>query len=166
MENKIWKAIPGYEGKYEVSSVGDVRNLNFNRSGKIKELSLAQPYRGYYQVCLGKDGKIRCFTVHQLVAMAFLDHVPNGNKTAVDHINSDGLDNRVENLRVVTQRENLSKERTKKSGLPVGVYFNKRAKRYVASININRTVVYLGSYMDPESASRAYQRKLSEVLAG
>jgi hypothetical protein len=163
METEIWKAIPGYEGRYEVSSIGRIKSLNYNRTGKPGLIKLSMPARGYYQVCLQNRGNKRTYTVQQLVAMAFLGHVPNGNKTAVDHINSNEYDNRVENLRVVTQRENLSKERTKKSGLPVGVYKNKSGK-FVAQIREGKKMHSLGSYLTPEEASEAYQKKLVELL--
>ena len=48
------------------------------------------------------------YKVHQLVAMAFLQHVPDGMNLVIDHINGDKQDNRVENLRIVTQKKNTN----------------------------------------------------------
>ena len=81
----------------------------------------------------------------------------------MDHIDSDKLNNNVNNLRLVTNRENVSKERTFKSGLPTGVYFHKRNKKYESQIRINGKKKYLGSFNTIEEASNAYQNKLKEI---
>lgn len=92
---EIWKKINGY-GDYSVSSVGRIRN---DRTGTIRKLQVYT--KDYYSVRLnGKN-----LLVHRLVAMAFIDNPEN--KPDVDHINGDRKDNRIENLRWVTARENL-----------------------------------------------------------
>ena len=63
---EIWKKIPGYEGLYWVSSMGRVRNAK----GVVKRLQ--QDKKGYPRLNLCKHGKVKCFRVHRLVAMAFL----------------------------------------------------------------------------------------------
>ena len=57
-----WRDIKGYEGKYQVSNLGRVRSLNFNKTGKIKELSYAKR-RGYLGVTLFKDKKSKSFNL-------------------------------------------------------------------------------------------------------
>ena len=47
---EIWKDILGYEGKYQVSNTGKVRSMNYNNTGKIRELKLKLNKYGYYEV--------------------------------------------------------------------------------------------------------------------
>jgi hypothetical protein len=100
---EIWKVIPGYEELYEVSNLGKVKSLRNN-----KLLSPSKEH-GYLKTSLRKDGRQRKFAIHQLVAMTFLNHIPCGHKLVVDHINEDKSDNRVENLQVITNKENVIK---------------------------------------------------------
>lgn len=104
--NETWKDIPGYENLYQISSTGRVKSLNYRRTSEEKILrpGLNSSSSGYYFVSLCKNGEWKYFRVHRLVALSF---IPNPeNKECVDHINGDRLDNRVENLRWCTQKEN------------------------------------------------------------
>lgn len=97
---EIWRDIPDYEGKYQVSNMGNVRNII-----RGKNLKGRLDMYGYYRVILYKKGiRYKSFQIHRLVAMSFIEN-PNG-KPQVDHINTIRTDNRVENLRWVTYREN------------------------------------------------------------
>ena len=112
---EIWKDIEGYNGLYQVSSKGRVKSLNYKKTGKEKLLKSAKK-SGYPFVALYKDGKKKQTLIHRLVASAF---IPNtDNKPCIDHINTDRTDNRVENLRWVTYKENMNNPLTieKKSG--------------------------------------------------
>ena len=112
MEEEIWKPIKGYEGLYEISNLGRVKSLNYNRTGKEEILKNAECSNGYLTVGLTKNGKQKLFKIHRLVAEAF---IPNPeNKPCIDHINTIKNDNRVENLRWVTNEENNNNPLTKK----------------------------------------------------
>lgn len=96
---EIWKEIKGYEGLYEVSSEGRVKSLG--RKPGIMKPGLS---RGYLKIGLVKDGIKSMFRIHRLVAGAF---IPNpDDKPEVDHIDGDRKNNRVENLRWMTHKEN------------------------------------------------------------
>ena len=117
-QNEIWKQIKGYEGLYEVSNFGRVKSLDryVNRFTKnrerriihIKEKILKQHTNtaGYYTVVLTKESISKWVRVHRLIADAF---IPNPhNLSEVDHINTDKKDNRIENLRWCTHKENMN----------------------------------------------------------
>jgi hypothetical protein len=159
MQTEIWKDIPGYEGMYQVSNFGNVKSLNYGKE-KILKCNLSD---NYLKVTLSKNNKLKNFRVHQLVAVEFLNHIQNGHKIVVDHIDSNTLNNNVNNLRLITQRENCSKEKTIKKGLPVGVHYHKRDKKYESHITINGKLKYLGRFKTIEEASNVYQNKLKEI---
>lgn len=93
---EIWKEIEGYEGEYEVSNLGNVRSLNYRRSGKLKLLKQYTDKKGYEYVRLSKNGKGKIYKVHRLVAMAF---IPNpDNLPIVNHIDECKNNNMVSNL--------------------------------------------------------------------
>lgn len=108
---EIWKDVVGYEGIYQVSNMGNVKSLDRVTSDgrRIKGVILnGNICYGYVYVNLqGKSCR-----VHRLVAQAF---IPNKNdKPCVDHINTIRDDNRVENLRWVTHKENCNNPISKK----------------------------------------------------
>ena len=108
-----WKEIKGFEGKYAVSNMGNVKRLEqYKRCGKYGGQTLineqiVKPYknfRGYYRVYLSVNGKNYPRFVHRLVAEAF---VPNGEKKPqVNHIDGNKENNNVANLEWVTNQEN------------------------------------------------------------
>ncbi|WP_394897654.1 NUMOD4 domain-containing protein [Clostridium butyricum] len=117
MTNEIWKDIAGYEGLYQVSNLGRVKSLprekwNGKSFQKLNEkiLKVVVNKSGYVQVALCKKSKYKNLYVHRLVARAFIDNPEN--KKEVDHINTIRNDNRVENLRWVTPKENNNNELT------------------------------------------------------
>jgi hypothetical protein len=106
MENNAiieFKEIPGYQN-YMVGSDGFIYRKRSKNRG-LKKLKGSAQRQGYLQIALYKDGKnFDRFLVHRIVAEAF---VPNPDKKPnVDHISTIVTDNRPENLRWVTQKEN------------------------------------------------------------
>lgn len=96
---EIYKPIKGYD--YEVSNTGQIRNV---RTGRILKQRLNN--RGYCQVCLCKDGVQKMFTVHRLVAKAF---IPNPkNLPEVNHKDECKTNNRLDNLEWCTRKYNAN----------------------------------------------------------
>lgn len=93
---EIWKDIEGYENKYQVSNLGGVRSLNYNNTGKPKELKQKVNRYGYYEVKLSKNNKTKNFLVSTLVARAFVQNT--FNKPKVMHKTADKKNNKAENL--------------------------------------------------------------------
>lgn len=107
---EIWKDILGYEGLYQISSLGRVKSLERLKENhtkiqvvpeKIK--SLRKIKQGYLLVDLYKNNIQTTFRVHRLVADNFL--INYENKETVNHINGDKADNRVSNLEWATPKE-------------------------------------------------------------
>jgi hypothetical protein len=149
--NEIWKDIPGYEGLYQVSSMGDVRSRRRVLKPCVDKF--------YLCVSLHKDKKQKKATIHQLVILAFTGEKSNHEYT-IDHVNSDKHDNRLENLRLIKHRENASKDRTSNTGY-TGVYLYK--KRYYSAIRIDGVKKHLGVFDTPEKAYDAYKKELNEL---
>jgi len=161
MENEIWKDIPGYENHYQVSNIGNVKSLKYRNTNKHKYLK-PSINQGYKQVVLSKDGKLKTHLVHSLVAIAFLNHKPNGITMVVDHINNNPTDNRVENLQIVTHRHNCSKDK-KGISIHTGVSRIDRIDKWVAGITVNNKRTHLGSFQTEEEASQAYKLALQNL---
>ena len=100
-----WKDIKGYEGIYQISNKGRVKTLGNNRrKEKIRE-GIADN-TGYKRISLCKNGKEKKYSIHRLVAQAFL---PNpDNLPVVNHKDENKLNNNVENLEWCTQKYNVN----------------------------------------------------------
>ena len=105
-EREVWKDILGYEGIYQVSNLGRIKNSK----GRILTTKTTGNYN---HILLCKNGKRENFTIHKLVAMAF---VPNPNNyKEINHINENARDNRASNLEWCSHKYNINYgTRTKK----------------------------------------------------
>ena len=123
-DNEEWRDIPGYDGLYQVSSMGRVKSLPKYKCLKERILKEHRDKDGYVSVTLCPNARERkAYRVHRLVAIAFIENI-NGHPE-VDHINTVRDDNRVENLRWVTRSANqlndITRERLSKrlKGIPL-----------------------------------------------
>ena len=106
LPKQIWKEIPNYEGKYQVSNTGKVRSLNYKRTGKTKILKIREDKNGYTVVTLTKNSKKKTYSVHRLVAQAF---IPNPNDLPeVNHKDENPANNFYTNLEWCTHEYNIN----------------------------------------------------------
>lgn len=101
--NEIWKDIPDFEGKYQASNFGRIKSLYY---GKEKILKPSKNKCGYLIVFLYKNGIKKTCKVHRLVWMAFNGEIPEGYE--INHINEDKTDNRLENLSLMSHKDNIN----------------------------------------------------------
>lgn len=124
-----WRPVLGYEGLYEVSSMGKVRSVDrevFNKANgtysTIKGYDRKLDFVGkkYAQIGLNKNSKCKKFLIHRLVAIAFIPN-PLG-KSEVNHIDHDKHNNCAENLEWVSRSENAghAKKMGRYSNMPRG----------------------------------------------
>lgn len=142
---EVWKDIPGYEGYYQVSDLGRVKS--YRNKEKILKGSFFKTYR---YICLCVDNNKKTNTIHVLIAIAFLNHKPDGHKIVVDHINNIKTDNRVQNLQLISHRENDSKDSTNKTG-ELGLYVSKNGK-FGARAFLNKKAYNLGVFNTKQDA--------------
>lgn len=169
MGSEVWKDIPGYEGAYQVSSLGRVRSLDrvvkckcrytgepFDRTVRGRVLRPAKYCKaGHLAVSLGRGSTGK--PVHELVMLAFVGKPPVGKE--VCHQNGDPTDNRLENLRYDTRRENILDVLRK----PGGVWRKLSAKD---ALDIRRRLNSGEKGSDLASEYRVSQSAVSAIKTG
>lgn len=171
---EIWKPITGYKGLYEISNYGRVKSLAKtwkSGSGRVQTkpetiMRLVISGAGYPQVILRKDGYIKAMRIYWLVWDAFSGMLrpTQKDKTYIDHKDEDKLNSHINNLQLLSPRENSIKSLNKRKtdgSLPIGV--KKHYNKFNATIRINGKKKYLGSFPSVELASQAYRDKAKEI---
>jgi hypothetical protein len=163
LENKFVD-MPDYEGIYQVSTYGIIKSVerivDTGYYKKTKPESIITPRTqisgGYLYVRLYKNGNVKTYKVHQVVAMAFLGHKPNGLNLVVNHIDKNVKNNRVDNLEIVSimYNSNCHKETQ-------GV--TKKGNLYYARVTINKKRVDVGYFKTREEAIDARNLKMQEI---
>lgn len=111
-ETETWRAIPGYEKRYQASTWGNIRSI----IGLKPRMLTLRTYKNspYYKVqLLDASGNKKCFRVHRLIYITFVGPIPEG--LVLDHINGNKKDNSVSNLRAVTVVENCRNPHTREN---------------------------------------------------
>lgn len=167
---EIFKDIKGYEGLYQISNLGNVKSLSSegkkgkgNYARKESILKGCVNGSGYLNVVLYKDGRTTSRHIHQLVAISFLNHKPCGFKLVVNHIDLNPLNNNINNLEIVTQRENANRKHLKSTSKYVGVHWCKTKCKWISSIRINGKLKFLGHFNNEHTAHLAYQKELKNI---
>ncbi len=177
MKQEIWKDVHSYEGYYKASNLGRIKRLpkttlrpyrNSTRRHILNEKILNPTIiKNYYQVTLTKNKIRKSIKVHQLIAMAFLNHTPCGHTIEVDHINNNSLDNRLDNLQLLTSRQNnikSAKLRKGKTSKYIGVFWNSYIGKWTAKIYLNGKQKYIGNFNCEYNAHLAYKNILKTII--
>lgn len=174
---EIWMPAYEFEGIYEVSNLGRVKSLPRwearNHRGKptkgitVKEKILNPGIcAGYHKVTLVKNGILYYRLIHRIVMASF----KGPSNLQVDHKDENKLNNRLDNLRYATCRDNhlFYNERRKvtRSSKYIGVNFMpSHGNRWRAAISVKGKATHIGYFDTEEEASIAYQNKRNEVDA-
>lgn len=139
------KEIPLTQGK--VALVDDEDYLELS---KYKWQVRMYPKTGYATRAERIGGNVVHYRMHRLIMRP-----PYGKD--IDHINGNGLDNRRENLRIVSRRKNLQNRHTPKTSQYPGVSWYNRKKRWKGDIRYNGKSRHLGYYKDELEAATVYR---------
>ena len=139
----MWKDIKGFEGIYQISDSGEVRSLPryFKNHSKLQFLQgrILKPCicgKGYYRVCLCKDGVVHEVYIHRLVAEHYINNT--NNCAVVNHIDGNKLNNKVDNLEWLTYSQNNQHAYdTSLKARGAGYYNSKLSEQDVREILIN-----------------------------
>lgn len=107
LPGETWKALPGYEDRYEVSDLGrvwSIWNPEFPRTGVLMRPNVDA--KGYHLLTIWRDGRNRKIGVHRLVMWTFVGPQPRGIE--VRHLDGNPANNRLSNLRYGTSSENAA----------------------------------------------------------
>lgn len=169
-----WKPIKDYEGLYEISNRGRIKSLAktwISGNGSIREkretiLKANQDGNGYLFINLCKNKKRTIYKTAHLVWDHFGNKSRNGRILQVDHIDNNKQNDRIDNLQLLSQRENLLKgfiQNGKKTSRFTGVYYYRITKKWIAHIRINGKQKHLGYFIDEYQANLAYQKALKNI---
>ena len=172
MKNKIevWKDIKGFEGFYQVSSFGKVKSLQriikYPKGFRlIKERILKQKHHPdkYLNTVMHKEGLQTNILTHHLVAIYFLEHKPNGYEIVINHKDFNKHNNHIDNLEIITNRQNCSHKNIVSSSKYTGVSWNRFVNKWHAQIKVKGKSMYLGYFVNEIDAHNAYQEALLEL---
>lgn len=126
---EVWKDIKGYENKYQVSNLGNIKSLNYNNTGKEKLLKPKINRYGYNEVKLSKNNKTKIFLVATLVVHAFLGE--KNEDMEVMHI-GDVTDDSLQNLKYAYRSQILfaTYKKGRRKGKPSDNTVSYNGKRY------------------------------------
>lgn len=152
---EMWKDVSGYENRYKISNSGKVFSIR-----KDRMLNLRRDTRGYCQVFLSKEKQSRNIKTHILVWEHFGNKPRDGRKLQVDHIDENKLNNRIDNLQLLTNRQNINKSHSKrnKSSRYEGTFYDNYYKKYKSKIYIDGKNIDLGYHKREILAALAYQK--------
>jgi hypothetical protein len=147
------KEIPLTQGKFAIVDDTDFEELN---QFKWCAVELNHHFYATRMIEKSKNPKKNEFMHRRLL--------PPPNNLEIDHINGNGLDNRRENLRIVTHRQNMQNLHISKSSKYPGVTWDKRGKKWTAQIWIKGKLINLGSFKEETNAAAVYNIACQEKI--
>ena len=154
-----YRAVKDYELLYEVSDLGNVKSI---KTGLL--IKQNKDAKGYFRVSLSKKSEKKTIRIHIMVAQSFLNHHNDGSlKIVVDHKDNDKSNNKKDNLQLITNRSNASKDKSNKTSKYTGVCFDKNRNKWSAEIRIGKKRKKLGRFVNEIDAHNAYQKELANV---
>jgi hypothetical protein len=145
MKTEIWKDVIGYEGLYQVSNLGSVKSIYYKNGKTLKPLLCTNKY---LMVNLYKNKKSSPQLIHRLMYEAFYG-IKSCTKYVIDHIDNNKLNNNLDNLQYITNRQNSYKDKTSKSGHH-NIYLNSGS--YLVRLRINNIKKSIGTFKTIEEA--------------
>lgn len=104
----------------------------------------------------------RHYAAHRLMWLWYHGAMPK-RPLEIDHINGNGLDNRIANLRLVTRRENCQNKKRHREGKLIGAVHNSVVDKWEARIHENGKQRYIGLFDTEREAHEAYMERLNEI---
>lgn len=175
LKGEIWFVIPNTNNIYEASNLSRIRSIDryvVDKKGRRKYVKgtmlkqhLAESNNGryYYNVCICIKNKKKTKTVHSLIFSAFNGFCPTKKSgMVVDHKDNNSLNNNIENLQFITNRENNYKDRKGTSKYP-GVFFRTDSNKWQSAIGINGKQYKILCSNDELIAKKAYEIALENI---
>ena len=160
---EIFKNITGYETRYQISNLGNVKSLRKNLVLRPQINSCK-----YIVVSLWKEGdNKKTHSVHHLVWDAFGDSPRNGRKLQVDHIDNNKHNNRVDNLQLLTNRENSIKyfKSVKHTRTSKYLGVTKFRNLWVSQMSVGKKHITLGHFKTEKEASEVYEKAVEKIYS-
>ena len=159
-----WKQIPGYNC-YKISNFGNIISNKYGVDYELKQ-SICSKYK---MVTLTEGSNRQTTHVHKLVAIAFLGYEPNGYTQTINHKDEDKLNNRLDNLEIISHRDNSNfgqaKRKTGSKYRGVSVIRSRKGDSYYrAVIQYEGQSHYLGTSKNELLAAEQYQKALHIVV--
>ncbi len=171
-EENNWIDIPKYEGYYKINIFGDIKSIKreiINNQGikQIRKEVVLKPRlgdKGYLYVVLCKLNIRKTIRVHQLMVITFLNHKLDGTtKLVVDHIDNNPLNNKLENLQILTQYQNRIKDMKGYSSDFPGVGWSKFHNKWRVRVQYNNIRKNVGYFNNEQDAITACKNELIKL---
>lgn len=155
-----WKDIPGYEGKYQASTSGEIKSLSYlGHQGKEGIFKPCLNAKGYPQIVLRSKGKTRTCSVHRLIAITFL----GPSKLTVNHKNGIKTDNRLKNLEYLSNTENM--RHAYRTGLRTNPHSEDHGRAKLSNKDVKAIVDYPRTFGSGRTLAKQYGVSPSTISA-